>query len=267
MCKNNEIFMQNCKGKMLPLPIPEDDLMMLEQEMVTPAVHLEPIRKIFPEINIPPNVKDIEVPIIPGITLYSYLKFFNALTSVAAIDIYINGKKVISELPYMSFTEYHLVFPGYYRIQIFEAGKTEYDFTSTIINLIGYRIYTITVSGLNDYACLLLVNDCIFPIPKGYAYIRFVQISPNAPLLDVYLDDILILAEFDYKEITRYLSLRAIPHDLAFKDYISERVLLEVQGLQLEDECAYTVYTLGNFYEENGFQVVIAKDGISHLSF
>ena len=90
MCENNKIFMQNCNGKMLPLPIPEDDLLMLEQEMVTPAVHLEPIRKIFPEINIPPNVTDIEVPIIPGITLYSYLKFFNAQTSVPAIDIYIN---------------------------------------------------------------------------------------------------------------------------------------------------------------------------------
>lgn len=267
MCENNVAGMQTYVGRMLPLPIPEDELWKLEQEVLTPAINLEPIRKILPEINIIPDVKDMEIPIIAGITLYSYLNFFNALVSVPAIDIYINGKKVISNLKYKEFTEYYVVFPGYYRIQIFEAGQMEDEFTTTIINLIGYRVYTVTISGLEDHACLLLVNDCIYPIPEDYAYLRFVQISPNAPLLKVYLDDNLILTELDYKEISRYLSATAKVHDITFRDYISDQILIEVHDFSMESETAYTAYTLGDFFSEEGLQIVIAKDGISHLTF
>ncbi|KAF5076815.1 DUF4397 domain-containing protein [Anaerotignum sp.] len=267
MCENNVAGMQTYEGKVLPLPIPEEELWKLDQEVLTPAIHLEPIREILPEINIVPDVKDMEIPIIAGITLYSYLNFFNALVSVPAIDIYINGKKVVSDLKYSEFTEYYLVFPGYYRIQIFEAGKTEDEFSTTVINLIGYRIYTVTISGLEDHACLLLVNDCIYPVPEDYAYLRFVQISPNAPLLKVYFDDNLVLTELDYREISRYLSTTAQVHDITFRDYISDHILLEVHNFSMENETAYTAYTLGDFFSEEGLQIVIAKDGISHLTF
>lgn len=267
MCVNNIAEMQAYDGRVMPLPIPEEELWRLEQEVLTPAVHLEPIRKILPEINIVPDVKDVEIPIIAGITLYSYLNFFNALVSVPAIDIYVNGKKVVSDLKYEEFTEFYVVFPGYYRIQIFESGQTKDEYSSTIINLIGYRVYTVTISGLKDHACLLLVNDCIYPIPEGDAYLRFVQISPNAPLLKVYFDGDLILTELDFREITRYLSTKANVHDITFKDYISDTVILEVHDLNMENETAYTAYTFGDFYSAEGLQIVIAKDGISHLSF
>ena len=267
MCDNKVAEMQAYEGWVMPLPIPEEELWRLEQEVLTPAVHLEPIRKILPEINIIPDVKDLEIPIIAGITLYSYLNFFNALVSVPAIDIYINGKKVVADLKYKEFTEFYVVFPGYYRIQIFEAGQTEDEYSSTIINLIGYRVYTVTISGLEDHACLLLVNDCIYPIPENYAYLRFVQISPNAPLLKVYFDDHLVLTELDYREISRYLSATAQVHDITFRDYISDNILLEVHDFSMENETAYTAYTLGDFYSKNGLQLVIAKDGINHLTF
>lgn len=251
----------------IPLPLSEDELAGLREEALTLEEGSDLIRRLYPEINIIPNVKDTLIPIIPGITLYSYLRFFNAFPSVPAVDVYVNGKRVASDLKYRFFTDYYKAFPGYYRIQVFEAGTTETPLLVTFINLIGYRIYTVAITGTGEQAGLELINDSIRPLPKKSAFLRFVQLSASAPVMDAYLDDSLVLTEIDFREVSRYLTTSPGTHNLKMRDYISGAVLAEEPEMKLDGGSAYTVYIIGDMKDRVGLQILVEEEGITFLNF
>ncbi|MDD3394766.1 MAG: DUF4397 domain-containing protein, partial [Anaerotignum sp.] len=225
------------------------------------------IRRLCHEVNIVPDVKDVQIPIIPGITIYSYLRFFNAYSSIPKIDVYVNGKKVVSNLNYKCFTKYDKIFPGYYRIQIFEAGKTNNPILTTSIHMIGYLIYTAAITGLCNRGFLELVNDRVFPIPQDNAAMRLIQLSPSAPLMDAFLDDTLILTEIDFGEVSRYCLTPSKIHDLKLRDYIKHSLVVEAENIMLHELCAYTAYVIGNFDSPVGIELVVELEGICYLNF
>lgn len=270
MAEMNGLGVETNEEMIFPLPLREEDLAGLDEEQLTLEATNDAIRRLYPEINIIPNIPNISgalIPIIPGITLYSYLRFFNAFPTVPAVDIYVNGRRVAENLRYRFFTEYMKAFPGYYRIEVYEAGSRENPLLVTFINLIGYRIYTATVIGAGDNASLELINDSIRPLPRRSTLLRIVQLSPNAPMMDAYLDDSLILADIEYKEVSRYLTTTPGDHNLKFRDTITGGVLVEEPELQLEGGSAYTVYVIGDMNDRVGLQILLEKEGISNLYF
>lgn len=261
----NYVSVETSEEMVIPLPLTQENLVRLEEEALTMEEGADMLRRLCPEVNIIPNVKGTCIPIIPGITLYSYLRFFNAFLAAPAIDIYVNGKKIASNLEYNAFTDYYKAFPGYYRVQVFESGKTEKPILVTFINLIGYRIYTAVVMGTGTEGSLKLVNDKIRSVPKESAFLRFIQTSPSAPVMDAYLEERLVLSEIDYREISRYLTTSIQPCLLRLTDYITDDTLL-TEDLQLEEGNAYTVYIMGNM-DGKKLQIFVEKEGISYLNF
>lgn len=266
MTENNSNPIETSDKMMMPLPLSKIEILEFD-EYLTVEKNSDFIRRIYPEANIVPNVKDVQIPIVPGITLYSYFRLFNAFSCVPQIDIYMNDKKVASDLTYKSFTEYYKIFPGYYRIQIFPAGETEVPLLVTYIHLIGYLIYTAAITGLETKVFLELLNDRIFPIPEDNSAMRLVQLSPNAPVMDAFFDDLLVLTEVDFREISRYLVKPSKKANLALKDFINNSVLLEENDFPLENLYAYTAYVIGNINIENGLELLIKEEGVAFLNF
>ena len=99
------------------------------------------------------------------------------------------------------------------------------------------------------------------------AYVRFVQLSANAPQMDVYLDDSLILADLNYREVSRYLAVTPGDHNLKLRDYYSGAVLLEDPLVSLQGGKAYTIYVVGDMTDRVGLQVIIPLEGASYLTF
>lgn len=251
----------------MPLPLTEDMLAVLDEAALTMEVSDEAIRKIYPEINIVPNTRAILIPIIPGITLYSYFRFFNVFPSAPAVDVYVNGKLVAERLAYREFTPYLKAFPGYYRVAVFEAGTRLVPLFTTFINLIGYRVYTGAISGLDNKASLELINDNIRPLPKKDAFLRVVQLSANAPAMDAYLDDSLVLSDINYKEVSRYLTTKPGTHDLKMREFISGQILVSEPEVKLAGGNAYTAYVIGDTRDRTGLQIIVEREGTSFLNF
>ncbi|KXL53243.1 hypothetical protein CLNEO_12140 [Anaerotignum neopropionicum] len=269
MTEKNRNIIETSDEMNIPLPIPENEIKEY-YDIFTVEKNGDSIRKLCREANIIPNVKDIQIPIISGITLYSYLRFFNAFSSVTKVDVYVNGKKIASNLCYKSFTRYYKAFPGYYYIQIFKSGKTTKPLFVTNIQLIGYQIYTGAITGIDDQLFFALINDRTFQIPKGKAALRLIQLSPNAPLMDACLDNTLIITEIDFSEVSRYLLVPSEIHILKIRDYINNNILLETAKIKLDEICAYTAYVIGNFNCTNsavGLEIIIEIEGISFLKF
>lgn len=259
--------LETSETMLMPLPLTEDMLNTLNESDLTTEVTDELIRKLYPEINIVPNTRQTLIPIIPGITLYSYIRFFNAFPSALAVDVYVNGTLVAERLKYRDFTQYLKAFPGYYRIAVFEAGTRLVPLFTTFINLIGYRIYTGAISGSGNKASLELINDNIRPLPRRNAFLRIIQLSENAPAMDAYLNDSLVLSDINYKEVSRYLTTTPGKHNLKMREFTSGIIVAEEPEVELRGGTAYTAFVVGNMMDRTGVQIIVEIEGISFLNF
>ncbi len=198
---------------------------------------------------------------------FCFLRFFHANPSVGAVDIYINGIKAVSGITYRKFTEYKKARQGYYRISVYAAGDIRKPIFTARLNLIGGRIYTAALIGTATSPGLELITDNQRVLGSNFAFVRFIQLSQNAPLLDVYIDQRLRIEDLAYQEISRYLSLLPGSHQLKFLNSETQANILEDPDMTLRRARAYSVYIIGDLDDRVGLQVVIALEGVSYLIF
>lgn len=260
--------LETSKDLVMPLPLTEEGIRNLPSESLTEEFVDQTMKALYPGLNLPENVSITAIPIIPGITLFSYIRFFNANPKLGGVDIYVNGRKIATNLLYRHFTEYFKTFPGYYRVAVFPTGKKKNPICVNYMNLIGYRIYTAAITSTGEGGgCLEMVNDNRRFLKKNQAYVRFVQLSENAPRLDVYLDNNMILSDLNYREVSRYLAVEPGTHSLILRDYLSGLSVLEDPVVTLEGGKAYTIYVVGDMKDRVGLQVIIPLEGATYLTF
>lgn len=274
--------MENMEGietsadMIMPLPLTEEQIANLTDENYTTEVtdvdFAEPqsedsrARGIWNRPNgNRPNITII--PIIPGVTSFSYIRYLNANPSQGAVDVYINGRKVASYLNYRAFTEYMKAFPGYYRIVVFKAGTRRNPISVSQINVIANRIYTaafIDTGMTNEWQ---LITDNTRVLNQNRAFVRFIQLSYSAPLMDIYVDNRLVLSDLDFQEVSRYLSLAPGNRDLKLKVATTNRTILQDPNMYLRAGKSYSVYIVGDMSSRMGLQVLIPLEGTTYLSF
>ena len=275
--------MENMEGietsadMIMPLPLTEEQIANLTEENYTTEVTDESFSESeqsqndnsraigrYPSFN-RPNITVI--PIIPGVTAFSYIRYLNANPSQGAVDVYINGRKVASYLNYRAFTEYMKAFPGYYRIVVFKAGTRRNPISVSQINVIANRIYTaafIDTGMTNEWQ---LITDNTRVLNQNRAFVRMIQLSYSAPLMDVYIDNRLVLSDLDFQEVSRYLSLAPGNRDLKLKVATTNRTILQDPNMYLRAGKSYSVYIVGDMASRMGLQVLIPLEGTTYLSF
>ncbi len=281
----NMTEMETSADMIMPLPLTEEQIDNLTEENYTTEVSdvdfvgeqgnnmgraIFP-GNFFPENNRPninrPNTNITIIPIIPGVTKFSYIRFLNANPFQTPVDIYINGRKVASYLNYRAFTEYMKAFPGYYRIVVFKAGTRRNPISVSQINIIANRIYTAAFidTGINSEWQMITDNTRI--LNQNRAFVRFIQLSYTAPLMDVYIDNRLVLSDLDFQEVSRYLSLAPGSRNIKLKVATTNRTILEDPNMFLRAGNSYSVYIVGDSNNRMGLQVLIPLEGTSYLSF
>ena len=115
------------------LPLTKEEAM---QETLTQE---ESAARRFPIL--PSNANVTVIPIIPGITLFGYIRFLNASPVETRVDIYANGRMVAADLRYQHFTEYMKLFPGWYRIAIYRAGTMTNPDRSALAGAVRRHLY------------------------------------------------------------------------------------------------------------------------------
>ena len=267
MAQNNNWF-ETSEDLIMPLPLTEQqvdevvDTQALTQEAIASSI----VQSLLPGLNLPGSSNITVIPIIPGITLFGYIRFLNASPAQSDVDIYVNGRKVASNLLYRGFTEYLKVFPGWYRVAVFPAGKRTNPLTVANIQLRSNQIYTAALIGLDTFE-LQVLNDTRRVLNPNRAYVRFAQLSPNAPQMDAYWDDALVVSELDYQDVSRYLAATPGSHNLKMRDTLSGAVILEDPDITVQGGKAYTIYVVGDIYDRTGLQVIIPLEGTSYLEF
>lgn len=264
----NNHWYETSDDMMMPLPLtPEQANEVVNERTLTEEMTDDTARRRFPSITLPNNTNITVIPIIPGITLFGYIRFMNASPGETRVDIYVNGRKVASNLLYRNFTEYMKVFPGWYRIAVYAAGTIRNPLTVTTLRVEANSITTLAVIGLSGDISTLAINDSRRFLNRNRAYVRFVQLSPNAPTMDAYWDDALVVSELNYEDISRYMTATPGSHNLKMRDSLSGANLVEHPDVQVEGGKAYTIYIVGDINDRTGLQILVPLEGATYLNF
>lgn len=198
----------------------------------------------------------------------SYIRILHASPDASAVDVYANDKLIAKNLSYRDFTSYLNVPSGNTNIRIFIAGRKLNPLINTNIFIPSKSIFTIAASGLSSKIELLAIPEPVNAVQSGKVLIRFAHISPNAPNVDVVLNNgNKLFSSVAYKSYTDYSSIKGGIYTFFIKDANTSRVILTVPNINLKSGNIHTIYAVGLVPGKPSLQVLIPLDGNTYLKF
>jgi hypothetical protein len=199
---------------------------------------------------------------------FSYIRVLHASPGAPAVDVYANGNIIARNLPYKSFTPYIKVPSGAYTVRVFPTGKTTDPVIETSLEIPGKSIFTVAAVGRLPDIGLLPILEPLQSVNPGYAMVRFVHLSPTAPIVDITLPNgQRLFKDVEYKEITGYIPVRPGTYTLQARPTGTDKVALTVPNITLKANTLYSVYAVGLVEGNPPLQVLIPMDGGTYLKF
>ena len=116
------------------------------------------------------------------------------------------------------------------------------------INTIHGSNYTISVVTLQDNLYLFRLKDDNVPSTKIYTFLRFINLSPNSPLLILSLpNNIELFNSVEYLETTGYYMLSSGIYNLQVTVASDQSITKYIKNISLYNGNFYTIYIIGLF--------------------
>lgn len=198
----------------------------------------------------------------------SYIRIFHASPNAPHVDVVANGGLIAKNLSYSNFTSYLKVVPGNYNIKVYPTGNMTNPVLTTNIRISPQSISTLVVGdNLSDLKLFVVPDDTRSVIPNK-ALVRFANLSPKAPSMDVDLaSGIPLFKDVNFGEYTNYVELPPNVYHFYIKPKNGNFTILSVPNANLKAGKAYTIYAIGEPSKKSPLQVVIPLDGNSYIKF
>lgn len=191
----------------------------------------------------------------------SYIRVFHASPNSPAVDVYANDDLIVEDLSYENISPYMPVPAANYNIKVYPAGTM----TDPVINM---DVYIPSNIVFNVAAIGALPDISLYPIPEpsvaqdsGNACVRFVHLSPNAPAVDIKLDDgTMVFDNVAYKGITNYACIPAETYTFTVSPAGSTDVVLTVPDVKVAANIYYTIYAIGLLGEDPSLQAMLVSE-------
>jgi len=168
-----------------------------------------------------------------------------------AVDIWVDGGVVMSDVPYKTVSDYLELPSGSHRIQVTPAGETKPVVIDATVEFESDKAYTVAATGFlgeDDLQPLVLVDDRFTMMSESK--LRFVHTSPDAPAVDVgQSDGSVVFGDVALRESSTYAQLPAGSYDLEVRVAGTMDIALSLPGVMLEEGTNYTVFAIGSLTE------------------
>ncbi len=166
-----------------------------------------------------------------------------------AVDVLVNGQKAITGLAFKQITPYIPLPAAKVRVQVVPSGADAPVVIDAELDLKEGVYYTVAATGFLAQIRPQVYTDTLagfFP-RAGYARIRVVHASPDAPAVDVAVKGGPVLfAGLPFPRASTYLSVPAGAYDLEVRAAGTSTVALALPGVTLESGKMYTVFAVGS---------------------
>ena len=176
------------------------------------------------------------------------VRIIHAVPNAPNIDVYVNGSLLINNLSFSKISKYLTLTSNEYEFQIFISGTYDKPLLTQTIPLIANANYTISVVTLADNLFLFRLKDSNIPFNKSQTFLRFINLSSNAPLLSLSLPNgISLFNEAEYLETTGYYQLSSGIYNFEVILGSADIAKKYIKNLTLNNGKFYTIYIIGLF--------------------
>jgi hypothetical protein len=168
-----------------------------------------------------------------------------------AVDIWVNGNKVISNLAFGEYTPY-LSVPfsrgqSTYNFKVVPAGLTSPVVINADLKLKPVRDYTIVASGRLADIKPIVIEDLRPVRPIFNSWVRFVHTSPDAPNVDIAVQNggPVLFSDVAFRDVERYIRVTPGSYDLEVRVAGTNIVALSLDDIPLVRGKSYTVFATG----------------------
>jgi hypothetical protein len=169
----------------------------------------------------------------------------HASPDAPAVDVYINGDAVLTDIEFFTVSDYLELPAGEYSIQVTAAGgsldDTVIDATVTVESGMAY---TIAATGLLENIGATVLVDDLSEIAEGDTRVTVYHFSPDAPAVDVKLANGDILIENLAFQSSATLDVPAGTYDIVVTPSGADDVVMDLSGTSLEAGVIYSVFAI-----------------------
>lgn len=196
---------------------------------------------------------------------YSYVRLLNASPNTQPVDIYANAAQIASGLAFKGFTEYFQMLPGSYNITVFPAGATGPALLETQVEIPVRSIMTAAIIGLSPAISIRTYFETVVQIPAGRLYLRFANLSPGSPDMDLTANGTRLFDRVSFGMATNYTPVAAGAYVFDIMQSNTGARLLYVPNITLGAGRFYTIYAVGQIGGVAPLEVLIPLDGNSYI--
>lgn len=188
------------------------------------------------------------------------VRVFHASPNAPAVDVYINGQKVLRNMKYKQLSQYMKVPKGEHRVDIYPAGHTTSPVFSQTVNVLPKMAYTLAVIGDVHRLQLLPIIDEPYA-PYGKAKVRFAHFSPDAPAVDIALrSGDLLFRNASFGKVTDYIEA-PVNEKLHVDVRVAgtNQVVLSIPNVRFQPNKSYTVVAVGYVSRTPALEVLVLE--------
>lgn len=176
------------------------------------------------------------------------VRVIHASPDAPAVDVFVNGNRALTNVPFFTASDYLDLPAGTYQIQVSPTGQPAsaavIDASATIE---AGKAYTIAATGpVAEIKPTIIVDDLSAPA-SGNAKIRVYHFSPDAPAVDVKpAGGSALIAGLAFPNASDYLEVPAGSYDLQVTPAGASAVVIDLPGTAVEAGKIYSVFATNN---------------------
>lgn len=191
----------------------------------------------------------------------SYIRILNASPNSPAVDIYLDNKLMVQNLAYTEFSKYMVVSPGDLNIKIYPAGQKIDPVLNITVNIPSGFTFNMAIIGLFPNISIYDIPEPSTPNKFNRACIRFINLSPNSPAIDLTLPDgTKIFNNIKYKDYSIYACIPPGTYTLQIRLAGTNNILLTITNVQLMANKYYSLYLVGLANNSPPLQAFVAEE-------
>lgn len=172
------------------------------------------------------------------------VRVIHASPDAPAVDVYVDGNAVLTNVPFFTVSDYLDVPAGEHRFQVTPTGESvDSAVIDTTATLEAGTAYTVAATGeVANISPTIIVDDLSAPA-AGQAKVRVYHFSPDAPAVDVKLaDGTTLLSGLAFPDASDYLEVDAGTYDLSVTPAGDDTVVIDLAGTSLQAGNIYDVF-------------------------
>ena len=190
--------------------------------------------------------------------LISGLTVINGATDAPSVDFTLNRSLVPpGNVSFGYRIRYFGVYPGDYSASFYKYGTNSNPIQTQNITLEKSKYYSLFLAGTKENLTTLFIEDDLTLPAEGKATLRFLNLSPNAGILDFSMEnEVKFASQKEFKAYTEFKVVSPGEYSASFKSSTGELVNFPFT-LKLEAGKVYTVWArglVGSEIEKQGFE-------------